>query len=327
MKRLYQTIPVVLALVIFGALSTNKVALAYDNAGCDGDGDGVSNCDRGQVCARSLRAYYCKDLSYNCGKACDPGFVCIHRDDLLFGIIDLEDICVEGKRIGYTECPSTCAGTQWCVSDGNWGLKCEYGDRVYHNSKCDGNGDGKSDCIGTGTTTCTQSGTNTWMCLSSSGPDAPGGIRCNPSASTCPTTAPYCSKCNTDGGVTTCYCTDKDGNIIPNVRWNQRQATSSGAQKLFGPVGKFFAFASGKQLSEGAKLLYKAVLPMAVIIGMVLVAVAGWKLMTSQGDPQQTQEGKEQLTSAIMGLLFVLLGAGILRAIISTLIKGTDPGF
>ena len=42
--------------------------------------------------------------------------------------------------------------------------------------------------------------------------------------------------------------------------------------------------------------------------------------MTSQGDPQKVSKGKEDLTSAIMGLLFVLLSIGILRVIINGIV-------
>lgn len=93
----------------------------------------------------------------------------------------------------------------------------------------------------------------------------------------------------------------------------------------------FAEIAAGYGESEGAKnflgLAYQAILPIVIILGMIFVAVAGYGIMTSQGDPTKAQEAKEQLTSAIMGLLFILLGAGILRAIISTLIEGKPSGF
>jgi hypothetical protein len=68
------------------------------------------------------------------------------------------------------------------------------------------------------------------------------------------------------------------------------------------------------------------VLPLAVILGMILIIHNGYKLMTSQGDPTKLQEGKDGLTSAIIGLIFVLMAVSILRVIIKALITGNaDP--
>ncbi len=75
-------------------------------------------------------------------------------------------------------------------------------------------------------------------------------------------------------------------------------------------------------LNELTTIIFNILMPASVIIGILLIVKAGYTLMTSQGDPAKTQDGKEQLTSAIMGLLFVLLSIGILRAIVSTLITG-----
>ena len=67
-------------------------------------------------------------------------------------------------------------------------------------------------------------------------------------------------------------------------------------------------------------------LPLAVILGMGLIVRNGYRLMTSQGDPTKLQEGKEGLTSAIIGLIFILMAVSILRVIIKALITGdTDP--
>lgn len=67
-------------------------------------------------------------------------------------------------------------------------------------------------------------------------------------------------------------------------------------------------------------------LPLVVILGMILIIHNGYKLMTSQGDPTKLQEGKDGLTSAIIGLIFVLMAVSILRVIIKALITGNaDP--
>ena len=65
-----------------------------------------------------------------------------------------------------------------------------------------------------------------------------------------------------------------------------------------------------------AKILYYG----GLFIGMVFIIIAGYTLMTSEGNPQRTQEGQEQLTAAILGIIFILLSAAILRVIITSII-------
>lgn len=60
-------------------------------------------------------------------------------------------------------------------------------------------------------------------------------------------------------------------------------------------------------------------------IAFILILVAGFQIMTSQGDPQRLQAGKELLTSAITGILLIIFSVFILQVI------GVDilgiPGF
>lgn len=70
--------------------------------------------------------------------------------------------------------------------------------------------------------------------------------------------------------------------------------------------------------------IYKILLPTAIIIGLFMIAKAGYTLMTSQGDPQKTQMGKEDLTAAVMGLIVALLSITILRIIINQLVIGSN---
>ena len=156
---------------------------------------------------------------------------------------------------------------------------------------------------------------------------------CSPDQHRCPTQT---NSCSTQGGCGpangclegqtctsygTCYFVDECGG---------HTSSDPQTQSIFGSLSTFLTLSENYQGSATAVffiLLYKALLPIAIIIGLILIAVAGWTLMTSQGDPQKAQEGKEQLTSAIMGLLFVLLGVGILRALVGILIKGEPSGF
>jgi len=72
---------------------------------------------------------------------------------------------------------------------------------------------------------------------------------------------------------------------------------------------------------------FKIAFPAATVLGFIFIISAGYTIMTSEGDPRRVNEGKEKLTAAIMGLLFVLLTIGILRIVMGTLISGGSPGF
>lgn len=60
-------------------------------------------------------------------------------------------------------------------------------------------------------------------------------------------------------------------------------------------------------------------------IAFILIVIAGLMMITSGGDPKRMQAGKELLTAAVSGLLFLIFGAFILRFV------GVDilniPGF
>jgi len=71
-------------------------------------------------------------------------------------------------------------------------------------------------------------------------------------------------------------------------------------------------------ISPVARILYYG----ALFIGFCYVVISGYMLMTSEGDPKKTQDAQGQLTAAIIGIIFVLLSAAILRVIINSLIGG-----
>lgn len=83
---------------------------------------------------------------------------------------------------------------------------------------------------------------------------------------------------------------------------------------------------ANEELSELFTIINGILIPITIIIGLFIIISSGYKILTSQGDPQELQTGKENLTSAIIGLIFVLMAVSILRVIIKTLITGdTDP--
>lgn len=75
-------------------------------------------------------------------------------------------------------------------------------------------------------------------------------------------------------------------------------------------------------LSPIIRILFYA----GLTLGGAFIIYAGYLLMTSEGDPQKTKEGQEQLTAAILGTLFIVLALYILRVIIG-LVTGSSPGF
>ncbi len=59
--------------------------------------------------------------------------------------------------------------------------------------------------------------------------------------------------------------------------------------------------------------------PVAVLCLIVLVVYAGYMLISSQGNPDKLQEGKEVLTNAIIGFFIIVLSVVILLLISNTL--------
>ena len=60
-------------------------------------------------------------------------------------------------------------------------------------------------------------------------------------------------------------------------------------------------------------------------IAFILILVAGFQIMTAQGDPQRLQAGKELLTSAIAGIILIIFSVFILELIGVNILR--IPGF
>jgi hypothetical protein len=54
---------------------------------------------------------------------------------------------------------------------------------------------------------------------------------------------------------------------------------------------------------------------LAGIATVVLLVVAGYKMISSQGNPEKLKDAKEMITNAIIGLVFILLSVSILLLI------------
>jgi hypothetical protein len=84
---------------------------------------------------------------------------------------------------------------------------------------------------------------------------------------------------------------------------------------------------ANKALKDLFDIVNGIMIPITVLLGMFLIILAGYKILTSQGDPAKLQEGKDSLTSAIIGLLFVVMAVSILRVILKALITGDNDPF
>jgi len=60
--------------------------------------------------------------------------------------------------------------------------------------------------------------------------------------------------------------------------------------------------------------------PAGIGIGIFFVIKAGYQFMMSEGEPQAVKDAQETLSAAIMGIVFIILSASILRVIISSLL-------
>jgi hypothetical protein len=81
-----------------------------------------------------------------------------------------------------------------------------------------------------------------------------------------------------------------------------------------------------EDIGELLSNIFNFLLLLGFALGLFFIVKAGYTLKTSEGHPERTRQGKEELTAAIVGTLFVGLSLVILRIIIRVLLGG-DPGF
>lgn len=78
-------------------------------------------------------------------------------------------------------------------------------------------------------------------------------------------------------------------------------------------------------INDVVMTIFKIILGISGGVAVLLIIGAGYQMMTSQGNPEKVKEARERLTSAIIGLVFILFSVAILQII------GVDilqlPGF
>jgi len=163
-------------------------------------------------------------------------------------------------------------------------------------------------------------------CTSSSGS---AGNCCMPTSPTEPCTPPDtcqsvgASLCGSRGGQVM-DCMDPPGyDECCMVGHGSGTGGSGSTTSAFGPPPTLQDIYDRIALSpeEMAADVYKILLPIIVILGVIAIAAAGYMFMTSQGQPDRVKEASGRLTSAVVGIVFVVLSLVILRVIINTLLK------
>jgi len=81
---------------------------------------------------------------------------------------------------------------------------------------------------------------------------------------------------------------------------------------------RFAMAAAPEDLAELFEIIYKILLPVSIILGLFLIVLNGYGILTSEGDPRKVQTAKENLTSAILGLAFVLVALAIYRVVVTS---------
>ena len=110
--------------------------------------------------------------------------------------------------------------------------------------------------------------------------------------------------------------------VLGGICQGDGTCTCLGSRRPDAGRGKDLNPLSDEQITRLLQIIYRALYPIALGVGFIIIVKAAYTLMTSQGSPDKVTKGKDELTSAIMGVLFVLLAAGILRVIISSIFGG-----
>lgn len=143
----------------------------------------------------------------------------------------------------------------------------------------------------------------------------------------CPTgKEPLGENCITNGASGIC-CKEAVGS--PNNPYSQAPSPTpiceegsiaGGTCKVLSAIGSIPTTASGF-----ISFLLGIILSFSGAIALILIIRSGYQLMASQGNPEQIQAAKEQLTAAIVGILFIIFSLVFLEVIGVDILK--LPGF
>ncbi|EKD87092.1 MAG: hypothetical protein ACD_37C00045G0004 [uncultured bacterium] len=150
------------------------------------------------------------------------------------------------------------------------------------------------------------------------------GKRCSPPR-------PFVVKTEADGGGHECS-SESTGcdytRVVPNQSISQPcdSEISSDWSKEKGCLRIKTALGTiGTGAPEFVRWVLGFVLGISGAIVLIIIIITGYRLMTSQGDPEKIKNAKDALTSAIVGLLFIIFSLVILQFITADILQ--LPGF
>jgi hypothetical protein len=166
-------------------------------------------------------------------------------------------------------------------------------------------------CAGTNQVCCTNEGDD------GDSPPPIGGV-CTPSSSFCgvddSTGAFFGCECGKGGCAGDEMCTQIYGTDYRCVKQSEDVCLAWNTGDMWkGPVLQDFQILLVR--------LFGVLMPIGIGLGLFFVLKAGYILKTSEGNPQKVTQGKEELTAAIAGTLFITLSLVILRIIINALLN------
>ncbi|HCC67634.1 TPA: hypothetical protein DEP90_00225 [Patescibacteria group bacterium] len=88
--------------------------------------------------------------------------------------------------------------------------------------------------------------------------------------------------------------------------------TTVHASTLSETLGQVGEFENVSTIEGAVQTIVNIALPLAGTVALILFVIAGYKIITSQGNPDKLKDAKDMITNAVIGLVFILLSVGIL---------------
>jgi hypothetical protein len=114
-------------------------------------------------------------------------------------------------------------------------------------------------------------------------------------------------------------------NIISNKVYAQNTLSDFLNDRVGSDGGGLFDVGEGNAIGDFAGNVISIALPLAGLATVILLVIAGYKMVSSQGNPDKLKEAKEMITNAIIGLVFILLSVSILGLISNVFNLGLIP--
>ncbi|OGM18693.1 hypothetical protein A2686_03360 [Candidatus Woesebacteria bacterium RIFCSPHIGHO2_01_FULL_38_10] len=179
---------------------------------------------------------------------------------------------------------------QCCQENSECGNESNPSGNPVYNENCNGPGD-TSNCGALSLTTCANYSLNA----------------CNPNGSQCFPQNPHCCQgysCEEVQGVNTCVVqTQGGGDTLVECAGGE-----TGVNTAIGCIPVF-------NRNEFLSFILTWIIGIAGGIAFLLIIFAGFLITTSAGNPQRLQAGKELLTAALSGLIFLIFSLYILKFI------------